>query len=207
MPSWEPSDAARNVAARLDFPPPTSNASKHSCPPKASMPRSPRCMASATPPRSTSARIQPSVSRNVNSRPTCSTSAATCTTLSSPWNSSTGFGIPSPSPRSPRCKNNFATTWKPRGASQAHTSKESPSMETSLADRVQNALATTLAPALRESGLELRVAGVDADGVARVQVVGSCASCPSTTMTLIMGIERQLQELVPEVAYLEITQG
>ena len=80
-------------------------------------------------------------------------------------------------------------------------------MEASLADRVQNALSTSLAPALRETGLELKLAGVDPDGVVRVQIVGSCASCPSTTMTLIMGIERQLQELIPEVAYLEVTQG
>jgi Fe-S cluster biogenesis protein NfuA len=80
-------------------------------------------------------------------------------------------------------------------------------MEASLVDRVQNALATTLAPALRESGLDLKLEGIDPDGVVRVQIVGSCASCPSTTMTLIMGIERQLQELVPEVAYLEVTLG
>jgi Fe-S cluster biogenesis protein NfuA len=76
-----------------------------------------------------------------------------------------------------------------------------------LADRVNRAFATDLVPVMQEAGLDLRLAGVDPDGVVRVQVADSCASCPSTTMTLIMGIERRLLELVPEVAYLEVTQG
>jgi Fe-S cluster biogenesis protein NfuA len=80
-------------------------------------------------------------------------------------------------------------------------------MDVSITDRVQDALATKLAPALRDAGVELKLAGVDPDGVVRVQIVGSCTTCSSTIMTIIMGIERQLQELVPEVAYLEVTQG
>jgi Fe-S cluster biogenesis protein NfuA len=38
-----------------------------------------------------------------------------------------------------------------------------------------------------------------------VHLQGACQSCPSTAMALIMGIERRLLELVPEVAYIEIT--
>jgi Fe-S cluster biogenesis protein NfuA len=79
--------------------------------------------------------------------------------------------------------------------------------DASLADRVTRAFESDLVPIMREAGIELRLTGVDADGVVRTQVVGSCTSCPSTTMTIIMGIERRLQELVPEVAYLEVTQG
>jgi Fe-S cluster biogenesis protein NfuA len=79
--------------------------------------------------------------------------------------------------------------------------------DASMADRVARAFETDLVPEMREAGIELRLAGVDPDGVVRVQVVGSCSSCPSTTMTIIMGIERRLLELVPEVAYLEVTQG
>jgi Fe-S cluster biogenesis protein NfuA len=37
------------------------------------------------------------------------------------------------------------------------------------------------------------------DGVVYVYLQGSCAGCPSSTMTLKMGIERRLQEVVPEV--------
>jgi Fe-S cluster biogenesis protein NfuA len=77
----------------------------------------------------------------------------------------------------------------------------------SLADRVERALTTTLVPAMQDAGIELKLAGVDPDGVVRVQISGACPTCPSTTMLLIQGIERQLLELVPEVAYLEVTQG
>lgn len=37
------------------------------------------------------------------------------------------------------------------------------------------------------------------DGVVYVYLQGACAGCPGATMTLKMGIERRLQEVVPEV--------
>ena len=74
-----------------------------------------------------------------------------------------------------------------------------------LHDRVATAFQTTLIPALQASGLELKLAGVDSEGIVQVHLTGACQSCPSTAMSLIMGIERQLIELVPEVAYIEIT--
>lgn len=76
----------------------------------------------------------------------------------------------------------------------------------SLADRVVQAFAVSMGPAMREAGINLEFVGIDPDGVVGVQIAGTCPACPGTTMTLIMGIERQLQELVPEVAYLEVTQ-
>lgn len=80
-------------------------------------------------------------------------------------------------------------------------------MNSTLADRVALAFETELIPTMREAGLDLHLAGVDPDGVVRTRIAGACQACPSTTMSLIMGIERQLQQLVPEVAYLEVTQG
>jgi Fe-S cluster biogenesis protein NfuA len=41
------------------------------------------------------------------------------------------------------------------------------------------------------------------DGVVRLRFNGACASCPSTIMTLIMGIEQELQKHFPEIEYLE----
>ncbi len=78
---------------------------------------------------------------------------------------------------------------------------------TSLHDRVADAFSTRLAPAMKEAGLELKFGGIDNDGIVTVHLQGACQSCPSTAMALIMGIERQLMELVPEVAYIEITPG
>ena len=36
--------------------------------------------------------------------------------------------------------------------------------------------------------------------IVRLQLQGACGSCPSSTMTLKMGIERKLQEEIPEIA-------
>lgn len=73
-----------------------------------------------------------------------------------------------------------------------------------LHERVAEAFKTQLVPALEASGLELKLAGVDCDGIVQIHLQGACQSCPSTAMSLIMGIERQLIELVPKVAYIEI---
>ncbi|HEY9805130.1 MAG TPA: NifU family protein [Candidatus Obscuribacterales bacterium] len=45
---------------------------------------------------------------------------------------------------------------------------------------------------------------VDIDGpVVRLRLQGACGSCPSSTMTLRMGIERRLREFIPEIAEVE----
>jgi Fe-S cluster biogenesis protein NfuA len=45
---------------------------------------------------------------------------------------------------------------------------------------------------------------VDIDGpIVKLRLQGACGSCPSSTMTLKMGIERRLREMIPEVAEVE----
>ncbi|NCR38728.1 MAG: NifU family protein [Microcystis aeruginosa W13-11] len=45
---------------------------------------------------------------------------------------------------------------------------------------------------------------VEIDGpVVRLRLQGACGSCPSSTMTLKMGIERRLREVIPEIAEVE----
>lgn len=47
---------------------------------------------------------------------------------------------------------------------------------------------------------------VEIDGpIVRLRLQGACGSCPSSTMTLKMGIERRLREIIPEVAEVEQT--
>ena len=42
---------------------------------------------------------------------------------------------------------------------------------------------------------------VEIDGpIVKVRLQGACGSCPSSTMTLKMGIERKLREAIPEVS-------
>jgi Fe-S cluster biogenesis protein NfuA len=39
--------------------------------------------------------------------------------------------------------------------------------------------------------------------VLKLRLQGACGSCPSSTMTLRMGIERRLREAIPEIAEVE----
>lgn len=39
--------------------------------------------------------------------------------------------------------------------------------------------------------------------VVKLRLQGACGSCPSSTMTLRMGIERKLKESIPEIAEIE----
>ncbi|MEB3309834.1 MAG: NifU family protein [Snowella sp.] len=45
---------------------------------------------------------------------------------------------------------------------------------------------------------------VEIDGpIVKLRLQGACGSCPSSTMTLRMGIERRLREMIPEIAEVE----
>ena len=45
---------------------------------------------------------------------------------------------------------------------------------------------------------------VEIDGpIVKLRLQGACGSCPSSAMTLRMGIERRLRELIPEIAEIE----
>lgn len=45
---------------------------------------------------------------------------------------------------------------------------------------------------------------VEIDGpIVKLRLQGACGSCPSSTMTLRMGIERRLKERIPEIAEVE----
>ena len=39
--------------------------------------------------------------------------------------------------------------------------------------------------------------------IVNLRLQGACSSCPSSTMTLKMGIERKLREEIPEIAEVE----
>jgi Fe-S cluster biogenesis protein NfuA len=68
--------------------------------------------------------------------------------------------------------------------------------------RVARVLADHVGPALEMDGTAIEVLDITA-GVARVRLGGVCSGCPSTLMTIIMGIEQELRKHVPEVDYLE----
>jgi Fe-S cluster biogenesis protein NfuA len=74
----------------------------------------------------------------------------------------------------------------------------------STVEKVRKALAEEIGPALGLEGGALEVIEVER-GVARLRLTGGCSACPSTIMTLIMGVEQELRQHVPEVEYVEMT--
>ena len=56
-----------------------------------------------------------------------------------------------------------------------------------------------LRPFLMADGGNVEV--VELDGpIVKVRLQGACGSCPSSTMTVKMGIERKMRESIPEVS-------
>ena len=58
-------------------------------------------------------------------------------------------------------------------------------------------------PALQADGGNVELVNVSEDGVVSVKLTGACGSCPMSTMTLKMGVERVLKEQVPGVTSVE----
>ena len=68
-------------------------------------------------------------------------------------------------------------------------------------ERVERVIAR-IRPAVQMDGGDIELVDV-ADGIVRVRLIGSCVGCPSSTMTLKLGIERAIRAEVPEIAGVE----
>ena len=60
-------------------------------------------------------------------------------------------------------------------------------------------------PNLQADGGDIELIDV-IDGVVKVKLTGACGTCPMSTMTLKMGVERILKEQIPEIKSVETTQ-
>lgn len=58
-------------------------------------------------------------------------------------------------------------------------------------------------PMIQSDGGDLELVGIRSDGTVLIKLLGACIGCPSSTMTLQMGIERNLIEKVPGVTGVE----
>ena len=54
-------------------------------------------------------------------------------------------------------------------------------------------------PAVQADGGDIELVDVLADGTVHIRFHGACNGCPSSTMTLHMGLERNLRERIPQV--------
>ncbi len=83
------------------------------------------------------------------------------------------------------------------GGEQAeHTSHDGPDSE--IINQIKELLDTRVRPAVAQDGGDITFHGFDR-GVVYLNMKGACAGCPSSTMTLKMGIENLLRHYIPEV--------
>ena len=64
--------------------------------------------------------------------------------------------------------------------------------------KIMAILDAEIRPAVARDGGDIIFYGFE-DGVVKLQLQGACSSCPSSTMTLKMGIESRLKQALPEV--------
>jgi Fe-S cluster biogenesis protein NfuA len=67
-----------------------------------------------------------------------------------------------------------------------------------LKNRVQSVI-DLIRPAVQADGGDIELVDVNPAGVVSIRFHGACHGCPSSTMTLQYGLERNLKEKVPEV--------
>ncbi|MGI8868692.1 MAG: NifU family protein [Mycobacteriales bacterium] len=69
--------------------------------------------------------------------------------------------------------------------------------------RVRRAL-ESVRPYLGSHGGDVELLGIDDDGVVRLQLLGSCDGCPSSSVTLELAVEGAVQAAAPETTRIEV---
>ena len=81
-------------------------------------------------------------------------------------------------------------------AEAAHAVQDGP--DGVIVEQIKELLAPRVRPAVAQDGGDITFHGFDR-GVVYLHMKGACAGCPSSTMTLKMGIENLLRHYIPEV--------
>jgi len=74
--------------------------------------------------------------------------------------------------------------------------------DTALLERVTKVI-NLIRPAVQADGGDVELVEITADQIVRIRLHGACVGCPSSTVTLQMGIERNLKEHVPQIRGIE----
>ncbi|WP_425051376.1 NifU family protein [Psychromarinibacter sp. S121] len=82
------------------------------------------------------------------------------------------------------------------GAGAAHAEHDGPDGE--IVGQIKELLDTRVRPAVAQDGGDITFHGFER-GVVYLHMQGACAGCPSSTLTLKMGIENLLRHYIPEV--------
>jgi Fe-S cluster biogenesis protein NfuA len=78
-----------------------------------------------------------------------------------------------------------------------HTAHEGP--DSDIVKQIKELLDTRVRPAVAQDGGDITFHGFDR-GIVYLHMKGACAGCPSSTLTLKMGIENLLRHYIPEVS-------
>ena len=82
------------------------------------------------------------------------------------------------------------------GTSGGHAAHDGPDAD--IVRQIKELLDTRVRPAVAQDGGDITFHGFDR-GVVYLHMQGACAGCPSSTLTLKMGIENLLRHYIPEV--------
>ncbi|WP_319825747.1 NifU family protein [Thalassovita sp.] len=82
------------------------------------------------------------------------------------------------------------------GGAGGHAAHDGPDAE--IVGQIKELLDTRVRPAVAQDGGDITFHGFDR-GVVYLHMQGACAGCPSSTLTLKMGIENLLRHYIPEV--------
>ena len=77
-----------------------------------------------------------------------------------------------------------------------HNDQDGPDAE--IVNQIKELLDTRVRPAVAQDGGDITFHGFDR-GIVYLHMQGACAGCPSSTLTLKMGIENLLRHYIPEV--------
>jgi Fe-S cluster biogenesis protein NfuA len=76
--------------------------------------------------------------------------------------------------------------------------------DSEVVEQIKELIETRVRPAVAADGGDIIFKGFDGEsGIVSLHLQGSCAGCPSSTMTLKNGIENMLRHYVPEVTAVE----
>jgi len=90
------------------------------------------------------------------------------------------------------------------GAAEEATEETYSEDDAEVVEQIKELIETRVRPAVAADGGDIIFKGFDGDsGVVSLHLQGSCAGCPSSTMTLKNGIENMLRHYVPEVTAVE----
>lgn len=84
------------------------------------------------------------------------------------------------------------------GSAEAHTAAPEDGPDAEIVSQIKELLDTRVRPAVAQDGGDITFHGFDR-GVVYLHMKGACAGCPSSTLTLKMGIENLLRHYIPEV--------